>query len=623
MLIRHLRARRADVTRLVIWSLVQALPTLASGWSMAEAVRRFQSGHAATGLAWLGLLGLAMGTGALGARQVSLAAGAIAEPLRDDLVTTIVTGALARSTEGVAATPDTRSIARLTHQAEIIRDSCAGLLIVACQFACSVGAAIIGLVTLVPSAVVYTLPPVLVSIVLLRLLLPATVARQRAAVLAEEDISEGASRAVAGLRDVTACGAEDLVLDDLTYQITRQASIASSAAAIGSARVLCLAIGGWAPLVLMLAAVPGMLGHGVTAATLIGALAYITGAMRGALSAVATGMGTGLVRLTVTLERIRQTAAPDYFLDPAEAHGTGDAEETEEATGTRTPIRTRVARTVHVNNAVHLNNAVHVNNAVHATSTAHVNNTAHQDNRVAQGTRAGAGHIELRDVRFAYGPDAVPVIDGLSLRIPPGDHLGVVGPSGIGKSSLAALIAGLLHPSAGEVLLNGTPTADCGQLWRVVIPQEAYVFAGTLEENLTYFRRASRRALDTAAEEVGLVPVLSRLGGYDAHIRPAALSAGERQLIALTRSYLSPAPVAILDEATCHLDPAAEEQAEKAFAHRDGTLIVVAHRITSARRAKRILVLDGVVARIGSHEQLLTASPMYRDLSGYWTANAR
>jgi len=352
-----------------------------------------------------------------------------------------------------------------------------------------------------------------------------------------------------------------------------------------------MAVGGWMPVVLMLAAVPTLLGHGVTSATLIGALAYITGAMRGALYAVATGMGTGLVRLTVTLERIRQTAAPGY-LDPAtgtkDADETGDVTRTGDAAGTRTPIRPRPA-----------------------------GGTPH-----ARGTEAGAGVIELRDVRFAYGPDAAPVIDGLSLRIPPGDHLGVVGPSGIGKSSLAALIAGMLRPTAGEVSLDGMPTADRGQLWRVVIPQEAYVFAGTLEENLTYFRRASRRALDTAAEEVGLVPVLSRLGGYDAHVRPAALSAGERQLIALTRSYLSPAPVAILDEATCHLDPAAEERAEKAFAHRDGTLIVVAHRITSARRAKRILVLDGLAARIGDHEGLLTSSPMYRDLSGYWTANA-
>jgi ATP-binding cassette subfamily C protein len=156
----------------------------------------------------------------------------------------------------------------------------------------------------------------------------------------------------------------------------------------------------------------------------------------------------------------------------------------------------------------------------------------------------------------------------------------------------------------------------------VLIPQEAYVFAGTLEENLAYYRQGSIRPgkaeLDTAAEEVGLVPLLSRLGGYRADVTPAALSAGERQLIALTRAYLSPAPVAILDEATCYLDPAAEQRAEVAFARRGGTLIVIAHRITSALRARRILVLDGTRAQCGGHRELLGTSAMYRDLAGYW-----
>jgi ATP-binding cassette subfamily C protein len=115
-----------------------------------------------------------------------------------------------------------------------------------------------------------------------------------------------------------------------------------------------------------------------------------------------------------------------------------------------------------------------------------------------------------------------------------------------------------------------------------------------------------------------LGPLVSRLGGYQAIINPAALSAGELQLIALTRAYLSRAPVAILDEATCHLDPAAEQRAEAAFARRPGTLIVVAHRISSALRAERILVLDGSQAQAGDHASLLASSAMYRELVGYW-----
>ena len=114
---------------------------------------------------------------------------------------------------------------------------------------------------------------------------------------------------------------------------------------------------------------------------------------------------------------------------------------------------------------------------------------------------------------------------------------------------------------------------------------------------------------------------MSRLGGYHAVIDPAALSAGERQLIAITRAYLSTAPIAILDEASCHLDAAAEARAEAAFARRPGTLIVIAHRMSSALQAEQVLVLDGSCARIGDNATLLATSPLYRDLIGHWRAD--
>ena len=247
-------------------------------------------------------------------------------------------------------------------------------------------------------------------------------------------------------------------------------------------------------------------------------------------------------------------------------------------------------------------------------------------------------------MEFGYGRHAEPVIRDLSIDIAPGDHLAVVGPSGIGKSSLAGLLAGMLRPTAGEVLLDGMPVARYPPASlpgrRVLIPQEAYVFAGTLAENILYLRTASAPVaspagavaslgdrpataeLDAAAEAVGLSALVSQLGGYDTVVNPAALSAGERQLIALTRAYLSAAPIAILDEATCHLDPAAEAQAEAAFASRPGTLIVVAHRITSALRAPRVLVLDGNRAQAGDHASLLASSAMYKDLVGYWNVTS-
>ena len=218
------------------------------------------------------------------------------------------------------------------------------------------------------------------------------------------------------------------------------------------------------------------------------------------------------------------------------------------------------------------------------------------------------GHaVVLNGVTFAYGPHAEPVVRDLDLTVEPGEHLAVVGPSGIGKSTVASLVCGLREPDQGDV----QAPAD-----RVLIPQEAYVFTGTLRENLTYLRPdATTAELDAAAEAIGV-----ELGDYDADIRPQDMSAGERQLVALVRAYLSPAPLVVLDEATCHLDPAAERRAELAFAERPGTLIVIAHRISSALRAERILVLDGTGATVGDHDRLIDISPLYRDLLGHWEA---
>ncbi|MEH6379566.1 ATP-binding cassette domain-containing protein, partial [Streptomyces sp. KLMMK] len=154
---------------------------------------------------------------------------------------------------------------------------------------------------------------------------------------------------------------------------------------------------------------------------------------------------------------------------------------------------------------------------------------------------------------------------------------------------------------------------------RVLIPQEAYVFSGTLADNLGYLRAAPvpEEELRAAAEALGMEELVRRAGGFAAPLAPAELSAGERQQIALARAYLSPAPLAVLDEATCHLDPVAEARAERAFARRPGgTLLVIAHRAASARRAGRILVMDGADTACGEHHELLARSPLYRDLMG-------
>lgn len=218
--------------------------------------------------------------------------------------------------------------------------------------------------------------------------------------------------------------------------------------------------------------------------------------------------------------------------------------------------------------------------------------------------------VRLRGVTFAYGPGAAPVVEGLDLDVPYGGHLVVAGPSGIGKSTLAALIAGVLRPDRGEIALGGE---------RVLVPQEAYVFTATVRENLGYLcpEPPTAAALLASCTAVGALGLVERLGGLDAKLDPGALSAGERQLLALARAHVAPAPLVLLDEATCHLDPAAEALAERAFAARPGgTLIVVAHRIGSARRAGCVLLMDGTHTQCGTHEELLARSSFYRELTG-------
>jgi ATP-binding cassette subfamily C protein len=592
---RSLTGRPRDAGWLAAWSLVQALPALVSGWAVAQATSDFLEGRAGTGrgVEWLAAIGLAALASALASRQTYLRVAALVEPLRDDLVRMIVTAALQNATWDPAPR-DTGAVARITHQAEIVRDTFAGLLAVGLTFAFTVVSAVIGLAALVPAIVLLAVAPMAVSLALFCCLLPSFARWQGKSVVGEEEVADSAAAALDGLRDALACGGEDQLLSEITDRVTTQAAALRALARMNLLRTLCLAVGGWLPLILLLAAAPALVRRGVSPGAIIGAVTYIGGVLQGALYMLTRGLGGSGIRLAITLQRIVEATS-----NPAGRHQPGDGEAMGRE-GTRPGPPGRPA-----------------------------GHTA-----VASGSpllrRAGRdlAEVSVRGVSFGYGPFAEPVLHALDLDVPEGDHLAVVGPSGIGKSTLAGLVAGLLRPQAGEVRLGGLPTAGIAAAElprrRVLIPQEAYVFAGPLAQNLSYLAPDAPQAeLDAAVDAVGLRDLVTRLGGYHAQLVPAELSAGERQLIALARAYLSPARLAILDEATSHLDPVAAARAESAFAARPGTLIVIAHRMSSALRAKRVLVLDGSSARIGDHAALLATSPLYRDLVGHWQADHR
>jgi ABC-type multidrug transport system fused ATPase/permease subunit len=545
--------------RLAGWSLVAAVPAFLSGRLVAAAIDDgFLAGRPAAGFGSLAMLAVSVLVGVVGTRQAFLRLAAIVEPFRDELVELVVTGALRRST-ATDHPSDTAGVARLTHQVEIVRESFASVIMVAQGFLVTTVSALLGLFTVAPLALIFVLPPLVVGLAIFVGSLRAMAGWQRTAILADERIAETVGTLAGGLRDIVACGAEDRIRTTVAQAIGAQEHASTKLARVTALRTTALGVSAWLPLLLILLGTPWLVAHGATAGTVLGALTYVSMGLQPALQTLIRTVGHTGLWLLVTLARITEAAeapAPERPRPP-------------------TP-------------------------------------------------RPSGRAVELRGVTFSYGRHADPVIHDLDLVLTEDEHLAVVGPSGIGKSTLAGIIAGLLTPQTGQVILDGVPLRD----WdipdlaqrRVLIPQEAYVFAGTIGDNLNYYRHrdASPTQLDEAADAVGARMLIERLGGYHADLRPAALSAGERQLLTLVRAYLSPAPLVILDEATCHLDPAAEAQAERAFATRPGALLVIAHRTSSALRARNILLLDGGRALAGSHRDLLARSPLYRDLVGHW-----
>ncbi|OKK03894.1 ABC transporter [Streptomyces sp. CB03234] len=613
LLLSSLRRRRGAFVRLTGWSLLQGVPAFLSGWAVARAVDDgFLAGRTGTGLAWLGALAAAVVIGAWATHHATLGLSALVEPLRDELVTLVTSGTLHRSAQ-VGRPADTAGVARLTEHVEIAREAYGAVVVFVQGFVVTAVGVLLGLATLDPALLLFVVPPLLAGLGLFAGALRALAARQRAVVLADEGTAESVGTLTGGLRDVVACGAEDLVRERTGARIDAAARATRALARATALRTASLGIGGWLPLVLLLAGAPWLVQRGVTAGAVLGAVTYVSQGLQPALQGLVQGVGGSGLWLLVTIGRITEVSAPAAPVPagggPATPAGSG-----REGGGLAAPASGSPKSPAGGGPAGPARGGL----GPGAGRRPPGGRAAH---------RPRGAHVELDGVTFRYARSAEPVISGLDLVLRPGENLAVVGPSGAGKSTFAALVAGVLEPGAGQVRLDGVPVrslaTDGLARRRVLIPQEAYVFAGTLWENLTYLEPgAAPEAVDAAVDTVGARPLVERLGGYDAPADPQELSAGERQLLALVRAYLPPAGLVLLDEATCHLDPEAERRAEVAFARRAGTLVVCAHRISSALRADRVLVLDGTRAGLGTHEELMAGSALYRDLVGHWEVTA-
>jgi ATP-binding cassette subfamily B protein len=243
------------------------------------------------------------------------------------------------------------------------------------------------------------------------------------------------------------------------------------------------------------------------------------------------------------------------------------------------------------------------------------------------------GEIRFDHVSFGYDP-AVPVLHDVDLTIEPGETVAFVGATGAGKSTMAKLVTRFYDPTAGRVLIDGYDlkrvTLESLRSQLGVVPQEPFLFAGTIRDNLSFARPgAPDDAVWNAVHRVGLDDLVHRLPyGLDTavHERGQSLSSGERQLIALGRAFMAEPRVLVLDEATSNLDLQSETLVEAALdvLLQGRTAVLIAHRLSTAMRADRIVVVgDGRLLEVGSHAELVALGGHYAEMYDTWVSQSR
>ena len=233
-----------------------------------------------------------------------------------------------------------------------------------------------------------------------------------------------------------------------------------------------------------------------------------------------------------------------------------------------------------------------------------------------------SGRVEFRDVRFGYTPGRE-VIHGFSLTVEPGSKVAIVGPTGAGKTTIANLLVRFYDPDSGEILIDGVPTtsmsrAQVREQFSMVL-QDSWLSDGTFYENVAFTSGAGREEVERACDVVGIGDHIRSLPeGFDTVVGEAsALSAGQRQQLAIARAMVKDAPMLILDEATSSVDTRTERRIQEAMDRMmvGRTSFVIAHRLSTVRDADVILVIrDGSIVEQGTHEELIALGGFYRML---------
>jgi ATP-binding cassette, subfamily B, bacterial len=243
------------------------------------------------------------------------------------------------------------------------------------------------------------------------------------------------------------------------------------------------------------------------------------------------------------------------------------------------------------------------------------------------GLKRSSGLIET-------GPDeddesAAWALEDVSVHVPAGQTLALVGETGAGKSTFAKLVSRFYDPQRGTVLVDGNDLRDlsstCLRSQLGIVPQEGFLFSGTVRENIAFGRPdASDDEIEAAADAIGAGEFIRRMpNGFDTEVgeRGVSLSAGQRQLIAFARALLADPRILILDEATSSVDIGTERRIETALRKllADRTAFVIAHRLSTIRDADLIVVLEhGVVVEQGTHDELMARRGLYTSLYGDW-----